>query len=149
MDVVLHVSRLHGFWQSLSSPRSSLGRNASTSFRTISQQSNSHLPETSLGSWMRSALFPLSIQDGCCRSREPTVWRQLIAGNVYARRANRIDPVSLLTTAAGLLSPRRSFGEDHVQRLSINRFLWRHPARSIQREKPLLRVKVRVPGPRR
>src|ERR1700688_4440082 len=48
---------------------------------------------------MRSALFPLSIQDGCCRSREPTVWGQLIAGNVYARRASRIDPASLLTTA--------------------------------------------------
>src|ERR1700730_70535 len=99
MDVVLHVSRSHGFWQSLSSPRSSLGRSASTSFRTISQQSNSHLPETSLGSWMKSALFPLSIQDGCCRSREPTVWGQLIAGNVYASRSSRIDPASLLTTA--------------------------------------------------
>src|SRR5258705_8432327 len=99
MDVVLHVSRSHGFWQSLSSPRSSLGRNASTSFTTTSQQSNSHSPETSLRSWMRSALFPLSIQDGCYRSREPTVWGQLIAGNVYARPASRIDPASLL--AAG------------------------------------------------
>ena len=44
---------------------------------------------------MRSALFPLSIQGGCCRSREPTVWNRLIAGSVFARRASRIDPVTL------------------------------------------------------
>src|ERR1700733_11031325 len=37
---------------------------------------------------MRSALFRLSIQAGCCRSREPTVWSQLIAGSVSARRAS-------------------------------------------------------------
>ncbi len=36
------------------------------------RRSKSHSPRTSLGNWMRSALFPLSIQDGCCRSREPT-----------------------------------------------------------------------------
>src|SRR6266403_2801992 len=91
MDVVLHASRSHGSWQSLWSPRSSLARNASTSFRTISRRSNSHSPKTSSGSWMRSAPLPLSIQGGCCRSREPTVWGQVIAGSVYARRARRID----------------------------------------------------------
>ena len=52
------------------------------------QRSNSHSPKTTLGSWMRSALFRLSIQGGCCRSREPTVWSQLIAGSVSARRAS-------------------------------------------------------------
>jgi hypothetical protein len=36
--------------------------------------------------------LPLSIQGGCCRFREPTVWDQLIAGSVSARQATRIDP---------------------------------------------------------
>src|ERR1700722_2174182 len=45
---------------------------------------------------MRSALLPLSIQGGCCRSREPTVWNQLIAGSVFARRASRIELANLL-----------------------------------------------------
>src|ERR1700722_11462819 len=49
---------------------------------------------------MRSALFPLSIQGGCCRSREPTVWGQVIAWSVYARRASRIDPANLLQTVS-------------------------------------------------
>src|SRR5712664_2124625 len=42
-------------------------------------------------SWMRSALLPLSIQGGCCRSREPTAWGPLIVGSDCARRAHRID----------------------------------------------------------
>src|SRR3981081_4324299 len=58
-------------------------RNASTTFRTISRRSNSHSPRTSLGSWMRSALLPLSIQGGRCRSREPRACRQ----SVRERRA--------------------------------------------------------------
>ena len=49
------------------------------------------LTQESLDSWMRSALFLLSIQVGCCRSREPTAWSQLIAGSVFARRASRIN----------------------------------------------------------
>src|ERR1700724_812027 len=107
MDLVLHVSRSHGSWQSQWSPRSLLARNASTSFRTILRRSNSHSPKTNLGSWMRSALFPLSIQGGCCRSKEPTVWSPLIAGSVYARRKSRIDQVcyrleSLLLHREGL-----------------------------------------------
>ena len=28
--------------------------------------------------------LPVSIQYGCCRSRKPTGWRQLITGSVYA-----------------------------------------------------------------
>ena len=36
------------------------------------------------------ALLPLSIQGGCCRSREPIVWSQLIAGNVFARGSRQI-----------------------------------------------------------
>jgi hypothetical protein len=40
---------------------------------------------------MRSACFPLNIQGGCCHSREPTVWSQLIAGSVSTRRKSRID----------------------------------------------------------
>src|ERR1700730_14153325 len=91
MAVVLHVSRSHGSWPSLYSARSSLARNASTSFRIISRRLNSYSPKTSLGSWMRSACFPLNIQGGCCHSREPTVWSQLIAGGVSARRKSRID----------------------------------------------------------
>jgi hypothetical protein len=80
LDVMAPITKAHGCspargcWQSLWSPRSSLARNASTSLRTISRRSNSHSALTSLGNWMRSALCPLSIQDGCCRSREPTVW---------------------------------------------------------------------------
>jgi aryl-alcohol dehydrogenase-like predicted oxidoreductase len=50
------------------------------------------LTQDELRRGMRSALLPLSIQGGCCRSREPTVWSQLIAGSVFARRASRIDP---------------------------------------------------------
>jgi thiamine kinase-like enzyme len=65
------VSGWHGCCQSLWSPRSSLARNASTSFRTISPRSSSHSPRTNSGSWIRSALCLLSIQGGCCHSREP------------------------------------------------------------------------------
>ena len=63
-------------------------------------------PKTSLGNWMRSVLLPLNIQGGCCRSRAPTVWSQLIAWSVYGRRASGIDPANLLPTASR--SPRRS-----------------------------------------
>src|SRR5258705_13606233 len=51
---------------------------------------------------MRSALFPLSIQGGCCRSREPTVWGQLIAGSVSTRRASCIDPANCSRRYEGL-----------------------------------------------
>jgi hypothetical protein len=59
---------------------------------------------------MRSALLPLSIQVGCCRSRQPTVWDQLIAGSVYVRRAHRIDAnlfptASTFAIAAAILRP--------------------------------------------
>src|SRR5260370_31961212 len=50
---------------------------------------------------MGSARLPLSSQGGCCRSKEPTVWGQLIAGSVYTRRASCIDPANLLPTASG------------------------------------------------
>src|SRR6266850_2004114 len=137
MDVVLHASRSHGAWQSLWSPRSSLARNASTSFRTISRRSNSHSPRTSLGSWMRSALLPLSIQGGCCRSREPTVWSQLIAGSVSARRASRIDPANLLPTQRQFPSSRPihdiAMESPHEGKGTEARFglLWRRVARAL------------------
>src|SRR5260221_13499329 len=65
---------------------------------------------------MRSALLPLSIQGGCCRSREPTVWDQVIAWSVYARRENRIDPANLFPAASrfaiasAILRPRAAHG---------------------------------------
>jgi hypothetical protein len=61
----------------------------------ISPRLNSHSPKTNLGNWMRSARFPLNIRGGCCHSREPTVWSQLIAGSAYARRKSRADPANL------------------------------------------------------
>jgi putative transposase len=68
-----------------------LAQNALTSFRTISQRSNSLSPKMNLGSWMRSALFPLSIPGGCYRSRALTGSGQLIAMSVYARRKSSPD----------------------------------------------------------
>jgi hypothetical protein len=55
---------------------------------------------------MRSALFPLSIQGGCYRFREPTVWGQVIAVSIYTRRSSRID---LLPSArrSAIASPSR------------------------------------------
>src|ERR1700722_8117371 len=47
---------------------------------------------------MRSALFPLSILGGRCRSRELTVWGQRIAMSIYAKRSSRVDPANLLPT---------------------------------------------------
>jgi hypothetical protein len=40
---------------------------------------------------MRSALFPLNIPGGCCRSRALTGWGQRIAMSSYARRKSRLD----------------------------------------------------------
>src|ERR1700722_327937 len=53
---------------------------------------------------MRPALLLLSIQGGCCRSREPTAWDQPIAGSDWVRCATRIDPPNLAqpTCATGL-----------------------------------------------
>jgi hypothetical protein len=54
-------------------------------------RSNSVSPRTSLGSWMRSALFAPSIPGGCCRSGEPTVWSQMPSPNwmgMFKRESN-------------------------------------------------------------
>jgi hypothetical protein len=40
-----------------------------------------------------------SILGGGCHSREPTVWTQLIAGCVFARRERRIDSANLLSNS--------------------------------------------------
>jgi len=94
LDVMAPIAKAHHCsparvslaWLLAKSVATSVIIGAKRSFRTISQRSNSHSPRTSLGSWMRSALFPLSIPGGYCRSREPTVWGQLIAGRVSAKR---------------------------------------------------------------
>src|SRR3984957_10993945 len=117
MDAVRHDSRSPASWRSPWVPRSSLARNASTSFRTISRRSNSNSPKTSLGSWMRSALLPLSIQGGCYRSREPTVWSQWIAGSVSVRRASRIDPANLQVSPRVRVQSIRSRMEDFMSKV--------------------------------
>jgi hypothetical protein len=83
MNVVLRVSRPHGSWQARE-PWSSLPRNRLDQSRdtlaavelTLTQDELRHLDEVSA--------LSVSIQGGCCRSRVPTVWSQLIAGCVFS-----------------------------------------------------------------
>jgi hypothetical protein len=86
MNVVLRASRSQGSWHSL------LVTSVIVAAKRLDQRQDTlaavelTLTQDELrGTRMRSKLFPVSIQGGCCRSIAPTVWSQLIAGCVLAR----------------------------------------------------------------
>src|SRR5580658_4447453 len=59
---------------------------------------------------VRSAFFRLSIQAGCCHSREPTVWSQLIVWHLSEELKTNYISASLATRDGGI--PRFFFMGD-------------------------------------